>query len=464
MYQISSTSPPRSWYMRVRRKDGSYFNQSTEITNRAEALRRAQEIYIEILAAENRGVVYGKNTFKRVWEMWFKQHSVGRDRRNTMKSRYNRYLKYFDNYELHNINETTFKKYLIWRVDYWENHEFTDAERNMGKHGRGGVYNTTKYPSAVSLQQERQLLVQLLRWACGRSLLDVVPVINSDMMAYTKNDVRLKGKINHKKTRGSPIPEQTLARILGKMRYWAIDGNEEKNKERRYARQRLYYFILITTNSLLRQGTEATRMTYGDIGKVRSKIDKDVYLYYFNVREGKRQRYGADATVKFLTPDGFNHLLKWRLICQQQYGIGFNDEDFIFPKVNGDEVETHYMTRLFRRQLLRWDEEGKEKAKKARKHTEYVPLAVDNEGRNITLYSFRHTKISKLLIHSGRSIAEVSRMADVSLVQLSKAYFKAHMLADADRYADMSLNRNAVERISEEEKDWVEQTLKDLGM
>jgi hypothetical protein len=38
------------------------------------------------------------------------------------------------------------------------------------------------------------------------------------------------------------------------------------------------------------------------------------------------------------------------------------------------------------------------------------------------------------------------------------------MLADADRYADMSVNQNAIVRISDEEKDWIANTLEDLGM
>ena len=91
-------------------------------------------------------------------------------------------------------------------------------------------------------------------------------------------------------------------------------------------------------------------------------------------------------------------------------------------------------------------------------------MAHDQNGVNITLYSFRHTKISKLLIHGERSIAEVSKMADTSLQQLSNAYFNTQMLADADRYADHSVKRNAVERQSEEDKEWIRKTLEELGM
>ena len=460
LYQIKTTKEPRSWYLRVRRKDGSYFNQSLEETNRADALRLAQTLYIEILTAETSGIVYGKHTFKRLFEMWFKQHPLGTERKRAVNSRYKRYLTWLDNYEVHNINEITFSKYLEWRVSYWDDYKLKPNETNIGKHNRGGVYNITKIPSATSLKSELQILKQVLRWASSRSLLDVVPVINADMNKY----LTVKDKINHKKSRGNPIPEGVSNRIMGKLSHWALKDNTDNHPEHSYARYRLYYFILITSNSLIRQGTEATRLKWHDLGRVKSKLDKDTWLYYFEIKEGKKQRFGHDETVKFLTPDGLVHLLKWRKIQQEKYGIGFDEAEYVFPQVDGGETPTHYMSRLFRRLLLKWDEEGYAKALTARKHKKYIPLAVDKAGTNITLYSWRHTKISKLLIHSGKSIAEVSRMADTSLQQLSKHYFKTQMLADADRYADMSVNQNAVVRISEEEKDWIAKTLEDLGM
>ena len=466
MYQIAKTSEPRSWYLRVRRQDGTYFNQSLDESNRADALRKAQDIYIEILAAEKRGVVYGKNTFKRLFEMWFAQHHTGKGRKEAVLSRYTRYLTWFDNYEVHNINEITFAKYLVWRVSYWDEYQIKDSEKNIGKHNRGGVYHTTKIPSATSLKAERQILIQVLRWASSRSLLDVVPVIDSNMVNYQTSNTALKGKINHKKTRGSPIPDGVFNRIMGKLHHWAITDNKDKHPEHSFARERLYYFVLITNNSLIRQGTEATRLKWGDLGRVKSKQDKDVWIYYFEIKEGKKQRYGQDDTIKFLTTDGLVHLLKWRQLQQKKYDIGHTDDEFVFPQVNGEECPTHYMSRLFRRCLIQWDNEGIAKAKKARtkKNKNYIPLAHDRAGTSITLYSFRHTKISKLLIHSGRSIAEVSRMADTSLLQISRAYFKTAMLADADRYADMSVDRTAVERVSEDDKDWIAETLKELGM
>ena len=464
LYQIKTTKEPRSWYLRVRRKDGSYFNQSLEETNRADALRIAQRLYIEILTAETRGIVYGKHTFKRLFEAWFKQHPLAKERKRAVNSRYTRYLTWFDNYEVHNINEITFAKYLEWRVSYWDDYQLKPSETNIGKNNRGGVYNITKIPSATSLKSELQILKQLLRWASSRSLLDVVPVINSDMSKYQSMNTLLNGKINHRKTRGSPIPEQVSNRIMGKLSHWALAGNTDKHAEHSYARFRLYYFILITSNSLIRQGTEATRLKWKDLGRVKSKIDKDVWIYYFEIKQGKKQRLGQDDTIKFLTPDGLVHLLKWRKIQQEKYNIGFDENEYVFPQVDGGETPTHYMSRLFRRLLLKWDEEGYAKALTARKHKKYIPLAVDKAGTNITLYSWRHTKIAKLLIHSGKSIAEVSRMADTSLQQLSKAYFTTHMLADADRYADMSVNQNAIVRISDEEKDWIANTLEDLGM
>ncbi len=452
MFQLKNTKQPRSWYIRIRRSDGKYFQQSLDETNRAEALRLAQQVYFELMTAENKGVVYGKNTFKRVFERFVREKNFNEHRRKSVMSRYNRYLHFFNDYELHNINQAAFNKYIVWRCNYWVGRELKDSEKNIGKWGRGGVYNTKEIPSARSIQAERQVLIQCLRFACTKNLLDVPPVIESDMRRYEQME---NVKINFKKTRGKAIPDKQLKSIMARLRHWAIVGNDENHSERRFARQRLWYFILITNNSLVRQGTEATRLKWSDLGFVKSKKDPTKRIYYFNIREGKKQRQGEEASIKVLTPAGLKFLLEWRKICKDEYkdyNIGNND-DFIFPKLSGEEVDTHYMSRLFRRKLKEWDNNDKGKV-----------YSKDPTGTSITLYSFRHTKITNLLIHSGRTAAEVARMADTSLLQISRAYFNTQMLADIDRYSDHSIKRNALERQSEDDVEWIDETLEYLGM
>ncbi len=452
MFQLKETNPPRSWYLRIRRNDGKYFQQSLDETNRAEALRLAQQLYFELLTAENKGVIYGRNTFKRVFERFVREKNFNVERRKSVMSRYNRYLKFFNDYELHNINQSAFNKYIVWRCRYWKDNEVKESERNIGKWNRGGVYNTKEIPSARTLKAERQVLVQCLRFACRKSLLDVVPEIDSDMRRYEQ----MEGvQINFKKTRGKSIPDKQLKSIMGRLRHWAIVGNDEKNPERRYARQRLWYFILITNNSLVRQGTEATRLKWSDLGYIKSKKDSTKRIYYFHIREGKKQRQGEDDAIKVLTPAGLKFLLEWRKICKDEYkrfNIG-NDDDYIFAKLDKQEVETHYLSRLFRRKLVQWDDNDNGRL-----------FSRDETGTNITLYSFRHTKITNLLIHSGRTTAEVARMADTSLLQISRAYLHTQMLADIDRYSDHSIKRNALERQTEEEVEWIDETLEYLGM
>ena len=452
MFQITTTKKPRSWYVRVRRKDGSYFQQSLDETNRAEAQRKAQQIYFEVLTAENKGVIYGKNTFKRIFERFVQEKNFNKGRKASVLSRYKRYLVWFDDYEVHNINQNLFNKYIVWRCQYWENYTITDAEKNVGKYGRGGVYRTAPIPSATSLKAERQILIQVLRFAVQKNLLDVPPLIDSDMRRYESNqDV----KINFKKSRGKAIPDKQFRAIMGRLRHWAIVGNDEKHPEHRFARQRLWYFILITNNSLVRQGTEATGLKWSDLGYVKSKVEKNRRIYFFTIREGKKQKLGEEDSIKVLTPAGLKFLLEWRKICRDEwakYELG-KDSDFIFPKLNGDRVDTTYLSRMFRRRLKDWDdfENGK-------------IFSEDPTGTNITLYSFRHTKITNLLIHSGRSAADVAKMADTSLLQISRAYFNTEMLANADKYSDHSMARNALERQSEEEVEWIAETLEYLGM
>ena len=188
---------------------------------------------------------------------------------------------------------------------------------------------------------------------------------------------------------------------------------------------------------------------------MKSKVEKNRRIYFFTIREGKKQKLGEEDSIKVLTPAGLKFLLEWRKICRYEwakYELG-KDSDFIFPKLNGDRVDTTYLSRMFRRRLKDWDdfENGK-------------IFSEDPTGTNITLYSFRHTKITNLLIHSGRSAAEVAKMADTSLLQISRAYFNTEMLANADKYSDHSMARNALERQSDEEVEWIAETLEYLGM
>jgi integrase len=165
-----------------------------------------------------------------------------------------------------------------------------------------------------------------------------------------------------------------------------------------------------------------------------------------------------------ITPNGLKQLLMWRKLCTEEYkefNIG-NDEDFIFPKLDKSELQTHYMSRMFRKILKKWDEEDLIIAEK--KNRKPKLFSEDSTGTNITLYSFRHTKIVNLLIYSGRPASEVAQMADTSLLTLSRAYLQTQMLADADRYADHSINRDAFERQSDEDKKFIADAMKDFGM
>lgn len=462
MFQLKKTSEPRSWYIRIRREDGTYFQTSLDETNRAEAIRKAQQVYFEFTTASNRGVVYGKNTFKRIYSRFINEKHFNAARKSTIESRYRRYLTWFDNYEVHNIKQKLFDEFIVWRCNYWKNYgELKDTDVRLGRYGRGGAYNRKEIPSATTLKQDRQILIQVLRYACQKNLLDVVPEIDSNMKRYADMD---GVNISFKKTRGKAIPDKQFKSIIGKLRSYCISKNKEPNPERRFARHRIWYFIMITNNSMLRPGTEATRLKWSDLGKVPSRKSPGEFIYYFNVREGKKQRYGHDDSIKMITPNGLKQLLMWRKLCTEEYkefNIG-NDEDFIFPKLDKSELQTHYMSRMFRKILKKWDEEDLIIAEK--KNRKPKLFSEDSTGTNITLYSFRHTKIVNLLIYSGRPASEVAQMADTSLLTLSRAYLQTQMLADADRYADHSINRDAFERQSDEDKKFIADAMKDFGM
>jgi len=438
IFQLASTKEPRSWYVRVRRSNGSYFQASLKERNRAIAIRKAYEIFSDFTTAERKGVIYGKNTFSRVFARWRNEYHLNELRKISVVSRYSRYLCWFDDFEIHNIKQDTFAKYLEWRVHYWSNHEVKPSEMNIGKHNRGGVYNIRKKPTATTLKADRQLLMQVLRWACERDILDVPPSISSNMETYS-----IKRHLNWKKTRGRVIPDAHFLKIMGKLRSWAGDTESDKHSVRLWSRQRLYYFILICNAAVLRQGTEALRLHWYDFNRIKSKKGNH-WIGYFTVRDGKKQRLGHDDSIKFLTFNGLQYLLEWRKISVAN-GLGRND-DLIFPKITGEELPSHYLSRQFRRLIDGWG------------------VGKDKQGTNITLYSFRHTKISRLLIHSQRPITEVATLADTSAANVSNTYFQAQMLADADKFSDHTKSRSIENYITDEDAKRIEDEMKKFGM
>jgi hypothetical protein len=431
IFQLASTKEPRSWYVRIRKEGGGYFQTTLNCYERIDAIREADKVWREFQTASEKGVVYGKLTFKKLWAKWRRKNHLGDFRAERVDWLYKRYFSWFDKYEVGNINNKVWEKYLIWRVNFWSN--VPESER---------PYHTKPMPSFNTLKSERQVLIQVLRWAAQDDLVLRVPRLTDEFKKFARvNNV----EINFKKTRGVAIDERMVKVLLGKLHHWAFNEKQHPNWVRNFARLRLYYFILICNNSMIRLGTEATGLKWKDLNIIKSKKFDNTKIGYFEVHQGKKShRYEAGETqIAILSYNGLEPTLKWREISES-FGFG-KDDDYIFPNHDGEQIPTHYMTRTFHRLLKKWK------------------MSHDKNGVAITLYSWRHTKIVRMLVHSKKSPAEVAKMANTSLLSISRAYFNTEMIADADKYAQHSENTDELKYLTDEKKENINELVKRFG-
>ncbi len=407
------------WYVRIKLKNGNkrYTRKSLQTSDLSEAKRRAQLLWREIITTEDRGVVFGDINFSTLFSRFIDSHQWKQERLSRIQHVFTRYFsEYFGTMSVKSLGKDQYVSYLSWRWDFW--HLQQKAGRPLpSSHGK-----QAKRPSKNTLRSERQILVQFLRWCQSEKIISDVPVLEWDFK-------KLRIPVRKEKNRGIAIEKSQYKSIIGLMRHYSgVDtwkkslsvGNdpmaafESARPATVWARLRLYYFVLITGHSLLRQGTEATRLRWKNVKHKTSKEGRNYAELW--VREGKK----GERDYPALVPAGraYKHLLEWTKISKS---FGCNEDDFhVFGKLDGEEAPAHYIGRLHSRFL------------KAEGHAYH-------EGQpetRITLYSYRHTAISRRITEWRWDPLRVAEAANTSLMTVSTSYAHDWKGAQADRYVN----------------------------
>lgn len=402
IYQLATTSKPRSWYIRIKRNGTGYYQESLEETNKIVALNKAEKVWFQFRSAENKGLDYRQiKGFNELFMRFISAHTWSQSRLIRVSHIFKRYLSaFFASYEIDDIDNEVFKKYLAWRLRFWQ------LKKEQGEKVPA---NSKTKPSASTIRSERQILIQFLKWCKQEHLLLSVPAIS------TRYDETIIKRLEVKRTRGLPMTDKQYARSLALLRNWAIRNNEESNWLRSFARKRLLYFILINTACLLRMGTEATMLKWSDLTVIDSKTRSGIKIGMWRVSHGKT---GGRSQPAISTYRGLLHILRWRSICKS-YGFG-EDDDFVFPNYDGTQIRTFYMNKLLTGKLKEWE------------------ITTTPAGTRITLYSFRATAISRRIRKTDWDIAKIAAAAGTSIATISKHYAREWVEQNPDRLADTS--------------------------
>lgn len=426
IYQIASTSKPRSWYLRIKRskKGAGYYQQSLDETNKALALKKAESIWFDFRAAERKNLNYREiKGFSECFKRFIDENSWSASRLSRISHIFNTYFSnFFSTKNLEDIDNDLFKQYLSWRLSYWEN-----------KRAQGYFVpsNAKDKPSVSTIRSERQILIQFLKWCKTNHLIASVPIIS------TRYETTTIKKLEVNRTRGLPMTDKQYARCLTLLRNWAVHAKKEDNWLRKFARLRLFYFILINTSCLLRMGTEATSLKWSDLDIVNSKTHPEVKIAMWRVKHGKT---GGREQPAISTYRGLLHILRWRQISQG-FGFGKND-DFVYPNYDGKQVRTFYLNKLLTKKLTEWG------------------ITTTPAGTKITLYSFRATAISRRIRKTDWDIAKIAAASGTSIATISKHYAREWVEQNPDRLADTSKGNKLY--LKDDEAKEIEAILNDL--
>jgi len=407
VYQIEG-SKKGTWYHRIKREVGTgYYSKSLKTTDRSLAISKAFEEYKMLLVAEASSAQYGYTGFVSLFEKFIKGNEWSLSRKRTILKTYNTYLKpFFAGYQIHNINNIVFTQWLHWRLTYWQSK--LDNGEKMPVH-----YKLNPAKSSVSL--ERSVLVQFLSWCAKWQYLRSVPILDT---IDKKNKLVRRYCTFKKKNRAMSMSRGN--EIKSRLRKYAFETNGKgkgNDKRHRYTRMRLYFFIMISYHTVLRPTTELTRMSWSNVKMKQSKRYPDLYFAYIKHQWGKEQANNDNRErTAVSTYEGARIITEWRKIQQEEFGLG-KDSDLVFPNLDGSVVDTRRLGILFRSLLIKW-------------------CLRNEDGYDITMYSFRHTKIRQLII-DGKKMGAVAEQSNSSLRTISETYFSPLFEdGDLDRYAN----------------------------
>jgi len=425
IYQIATTKKPRSWYVRVKKQGTGYHQESLETSNKELAMEKAKNVWRQYRNAEDRGVTYGNSDFNSLFMRFLDGYTWGAHRYIRVSHIYKRFFSdYFGKIDIQDVDNGEWKRYLDWRLDYWA------VAEAKGQHVPG---NAKRKPSQATIRSERQLLVQFLKWCNENGHLASVPSIS------VRYDAGTEKRIEMKRTRGLPMTAHQYASAIKRLSNWSMKQNDEDHWIRRYARQRLFFFILITTSCLLRMGTEATNLKWKHLDFFDSKRYPGTKIACWRITHGKT---GGRDQPAVSTYAGTLYILRWLKLCKE-YGFGKPD-DYVFANWDGERVPTFYLNKTLTKKLAEWG------------------ITETPAGTRITLYSFRATAISRRIVKAGWDIQLVAEAANTSIATISKHYTKEWVEAAPDRLADTSRDRTLY--LSDKDASEVEELLNEFGL
>lgn len=362
------------WHYRVRIiAHNDYIRKSSYTDEFGVAAQMAQKEYDDMKDRLRKQLPPVELTYKDLYREWFKAvgKHLSKHRQKSINEGHNTYLlPFFEKHRLSEITEKACTKYWSWRLAYWTT--------GPGKDNKKAKFYV-KTPGGNTLGNERQSLLQVLRWGKEMGYLDIIPTMKSPIKRPKKKEIAR--------------PAFTYDEYE-KITKWVIKRSDEyvftKPKySNDYGQAMFYNFVRLGFATGMRPN-ELFSLQWQHVD-LTSNMDQAYTKLYVpeKTKTGKR-------TVIAL-PDAL-----YALKNIQKFSRHTKPDDFVFTTWKGGKVRDY--AKQYKRMLTDLD------------------ILKDMHGESRTPYSMRHSYITFRLLRGKVLVQDLARNCGHSITELSEHY------------------------------------------
>jgi integrase len=376
LYKRSST---KHWQVRFKLANGKWHSQSTNTTDKDEAITNAEYIYQTVQIKTEAGLTPVTKTFKQIATEELANMSqamangVGKRTYRDYIFAINKYLiPFFGNYTIEKITTESIKDFEGWRIAMMGKIPMSSTKRN----------HASAYIRIINLAKEKGVI----------SSTRIVPMLDS------------KGE----KSRARPaFADKELEAMIAFVPSWI-----EKSYTTRTRLMRILCgaYIEFLVNTGIRHGTEALPLRWKHLQW--HWIGEKKYLrIWVSGKTGPRYLIAKNEVIAVL-----EKIMLWHELPYTTLDALIEDklDKLIFRLTTGEQISN--MENIFRNLM---------------KHSE---LMYDSGGQRRTLYSLRHTYATRALA-KGVDIHTLARQMGTSVLMIEKHYSKITPMLSAEKLA-----------------------------
>lgn len=423
------------WYVRIKRHNANgYFRKSLKTKLQSEAFIKANRLWVQLREAEEQDILLApSNNFRKLVRRWMEHREKNNSRIGTRVIGYqfkNYYLPYFGNWNVGNITERAYIKYV-----------------NEHRLIKEKCPTMRKKPTLRTLDVEQQNLMSFLNWCFANGHLRV----RIDMRRLSRHDEWILNEelVDYNKPQRRDLAStevyDSYRRYLRNVKRYRFHKGKRYDKTEpptfELSRRRLHFYMITIYNFVCRAGEEVLNIRFEDLTINESDLKDGSYWVTMKTRHGKKVNKSKLSGPKFLTyHSDYNYLgyLKEWIDFLQEHNFPTDPDSFVFP------VRKRRTTSKYHKNMARYDlYEGnykpydsqaaasqirgckellKEWCRTNRKGGLTSTLAAEIDG--FSMYSVRHIAIKNLIVESDYNFSRVAERANTGTNMIEDFYYK----------------------------------------